>query len=107
MAAVRQVEAQEKVLNRTDYPRIFLGAEAFGRGSEIPNSGSIAGDWDGLAPGRGNWVTGLTITFPNVFDFKTVSAQKQIAKANERTQRALYDRTIQDVTGRLKRPWRN
>ncbi len=102
MAAVRQVEAQEKVLNRTDYPRIFLGAEAFGRGSEIPNNGSIAGNWDGLAPGRGNWVTGLTITFPNVFDFRVVSAQKQIAKANERSQRALYDRTIQDVTGRLQ-----
>jgi outer membrane protein TolC len=102
MAAVRQVEAQEKVLNRTDYPRIFLGAEAFGRGSEIPNNESIAGNWDGLAPGRGNWVTGLTITFPNVFDFKTVGAQKQIARANERSQRALYDRTIQDVTGRLQ-----
>ena len=102
MAAVRQVEAQEKVLSRTDYPRIFLGAEAFGRGSEIPNNGSIAGNWDGLAPGRGNWVTGLTITFPNVFDFKALSAEKQIAKANERTERALYDRTIQDVTGRLQ-----
>ncbi len=102
MAAVRQVEAQEKVLNRTDYPRVFLGAEAFGRGSEIPNNGSVAGNWDGLAPARGNWVAGLTITFPNVFDFKAVSAQKQIAKANERSQRALYDRTIQDVTGRLQ-----
>jgi len=102
MAAVRQVEAQEKVLSRTDYPRVFLGAEGFGRGSEIPNNGSIAGNWDGLAPGRGNWVTGLTITFPNVFDFKALSAEKQIAKANERTERALYDRTIQDVTGRLQ-----
>ncbi len=102
MAAVRQVEAQEKVLSRTDYPRVFLGAEGFGRGSEIPNNGSIAGNWDGLAPGRGNWVTGLTITFPNVFDFKALSAEKQIAKANERTERALYDRTIQDVTGRLR-----
>ncbi len=47
-------------------------------------------------------MAGLTITFPNVFDFKAVSAQKQIAKANERSQRALYDRTIQDVTGRLQ-----
>ena len=102
MAAVRQVEAHERVLSRTDYPRIFLGAEAFGRGSEIPNGGSIAGNWDGLAPGRGNWVTGLTITFPNVFDFKALSAEKQIAKANERTERALYDKTIQDVTGRLQ-----
>ncbi len=102
MAAVRQVEAQEKVLSRTDYPRIFLGAEAFGRGSEIPNNGAIDGNWNGLAPGRGDWVAGVTITFPNVFDFKALSAEKQIAKANERSQRALYDRTIQDVTGQLQ-----
>jgi outer membrane protein TolC len=105
MAAVRQVEAQEKVLSRTDYPRILLGAEALGRGSEVPNSESIAGHWDGLAPGRGNWVTGLTITFPNLFDFKALSAEKQITKANERMQRALYDQTIQDVTGRLQAAW--
>jgi outer membrane protein TolC len=102
MAAVRQVQAQEKVLNRTDYPQIFLGAEAFGRGSEIPTNGSIIGNGNGLLPGRGNWVAGLTITFPNVFDFKALGAQKQIAKANERSQQALYDKTIQDLTGQVK-----
>jgi outer membrane protein TolC len=102
MAVVRQVQAQEKVLNRTDYPRIFLGAEAFGRGSEIPNNGSIIGNGDGLLPGRGNWVAGVTVAFPNVFDFKALSAAKRIAKANERAQQALYDKTIQDLTGQLQ-----
>ena len=102
MAAVKQVEAREKVLNRTDYPRFFLGAEAFGRGSDIPNNGSILGNWDGLLPGRGDWVAGLTITFPNVFDFKALSAQKQMAKSDERSQKALYDKTIQDLTGQLQ-----
>ena len=102
MAAVRQIEAQEKVLSRTDYPRLFFGAEAFGRGSEVPNNGSIIGNADGLVPGRGNWVAGLTVTFPNVFDFKALSAQKQMAKANERSERALYDKTIQDLTGQMQ-----
>jgi outer membrane protein TolC len=102
MAAVRQVQAQEKVLSRTDYPRIFLQAEGFGRGSEVPNNGSIIGDWNGLAPARGNWVTGVTITFPNVFDFKALGAEKQIAKANELSQQALYDKTIQDLTGQVQ-----
>ncbi len=51
MAAVRQVQAQEKVLNRTDYPRFFLQAEGFGRGSEVPNNGSIIGNANGLATG--------------------------------------------------------
>ncbi len=102
MAAVRQVQAQEKVLRHTDYPRIFLQGEGFARGSEVPNNGTGIGNWNGLAPGRGNWVAGLTITFPNVFDFKALSAQKQIAKANEGTQKALYDKTIQDLTGQVQ-----
>jgi outer membrane protein len=99
MAAVRQVQAQEKVLSKTDYPRIFVQAEGFARGSEIPNNGAILGNWNGLAPGRGNWVAGVTVTFPNVFDFKALRTQEQIAKAEENSQRALYDKTIQDLTG--------
>jgi outer membrane protein TolC len=102
MAFVRQVQAQEKVLSKTDYPRIFFQSEGFARGSEIPNNGSIIGNWNGLAPGRGNWVAGVTITFPNIFDFKALGAQKQIAKANENSQRALYDKTIQDLTGQVQ-----
>lgn len=102
MAAVRQVQAQEKVLSRTDYPRIFLQAEGFGRGSEVPNNGSIIGNWNGLAPARGNWVAGITIAFPNIFDFKALSAEKQMAKANENSQQALYDKTIQDLTGQVQ-----
>lgn len=102
MAAVRQVQAQEKVLSRTDYPRIFLQGEGFARGSEISTNGSIVGNWNGLAPGRGNWVAGISITFPNVFDFKALGAQKQIAKANENTQKAIYDKTIQDLTGQVQ-----
>jgi outer membrane protein len=102
MASVRQAQAQERVLNRTDYPRVFLQAEGFGRGSEVPNSGSIVGNWNGLAPARGNWIAGLTITFPNVFDFKALSAEKQMAKATENSQQALYNKTIQDLTGQLQ-----
>ena len=102
MAAVRQIQAEEKVLQRTDYPRLFLQGEVFGRGSEVPNNGTIIGNWNGLAPARGNWVTGITIMFPDVFGFKALSAQKQISKANEQSQKAHYDQTIQDVTGQIQ-----
>jgi outer membrane protein len=102
MAAVRQVQAREKVLTRTDYPRVFFQAEGFGRGSEISNNGSVIGDWNGLAPGRGNWVTGITVTFPNIFDFKALSVEKQMSRANEHAQQAIYDKTIQDVTGQVQ-----
>ena len=102
MASVQQIQAQEKILHRSDYPRLFLQAEAFGRGSEVPNNGSIIGNWNGAAPARGNWVTGITILFPNVFAFKARSAEEQISKANERSQQAHYDQTIQDLTGQIR-----
>jgi outer membrane protein len=102
MATVREAQAQEKVLKRSDYPRFFIQAEGFGRGSEVPNNGSIIGNWNGLAPARGNWVAGLTILFPDVFDFKALSAKKQIAEANERSQQAHYQQTLQDLTGQVR-----
>jgi len=102
MADARLIQTVEKVLQRTDYPRIFLQGEVFGRGSEIPNNGTIIGNWNGLAPARGNWVTGITIMFPDVFGFKALSAEKQISKANEQSQKAHYDQTIQDVSGQIQ-----
>lgn len=105
MAAVRQIEADERILGRTDYPRLLLQAEVFGRGSEVPTSttsGSIAGNWNGLAPARGNWITGFSILFPDVFSLKALSAQKQISKIEERSQKAHYDQVIQDVAGQIQ-----
>jgi outer membrane protein TolC len=89
-------------LQRTDYPRICLQGEVLGRGSEIPNNGTIIGNWNGLAPARENWVTGITIMFPDIFGFKALSAQKQISKANEQSQKAHYDQTIQDLAGQIQ-----
>jgi outer membrane protein len=102
MAGVKQAQGQEKILSKTDYPRIFLQAEGFARGSEVPNNGVIDGNWNGLAPSRGNWIAGVTITFPNLFDLKALSSEKQIARANERSQQATYEKTIQDVTGEVQ-----
>jgi outer membrane protein TolC len=102
MAAVREVQAQEKILERSDYPRLFLQAEVLGRGSEVPNNGSIIGNWNGLAPARDNWVTGITILFPDVFRFKARNTEEQISKAHERSQQAHYDQTIQDLTGQVQ-----
>lgn len=101
MAAVQQAQADEKILRHTDYPRLFLQTEVFGRGSEVPSNGSIIGSWNGLAPARGNWIAGISILFPDVFGLKALSAQKQISKAEEQSERARYDQVIQDVTGQI------
>ncbi len=102
MASVQQVQAEEQIVQRSNYPRLFLQGEAFGRGSAVPNNGAIIGNWNGAAPARGNWVTGITILFPDVFAFKARSTEEQISKANERSQQARYDQTIQDLTGQIR-----
>lgn len=102
MATVKQVQAQEKTVEKTNYPRLFLQGEGFARGSGVVSNGSYVGNWNGAAPVRGNWVTGVTILFPDVFGFKARSEQEQITKADERTQQARYDQTIQDVTGQVR-----
>jgi outer membrane protein len=102
LADVRQIQTEERVLQRTDFPRLYLQGEVFGRGSEVPTNGTILGNWNGLAPARENWVTGITVMFPDVFGFKALSAQKQISKANERSQIARYDQTIQDLSGQIQ-----
>jgi outer membrane protein TolC len=102
MVSVHQVQAEENILKRSNLPRLFLQGEAFARGSEIPNNGSIIGNWNGAAPARGNWVTGITILFPDVFAFKARNAAEQISKAKERSEQARYDQTVQDLTGQIR-----
>jgi outer membrane protein len=102
MAVVRQARAQEKTLQRSDYPRFLLQGEGFARGSEVLSDGSYIGNWNGAAPARGNWIAGVTILFPDVFSFKARSAQEQIVRADERSQLAHYDQTIQDLTGQTR-----
>ena len=101
-ALVRQTEAQRSVLSHSDLPRLFLQAEGFARGSDVPTNGAIVGSADGLFPGRANWVAGVTVAFPDVFSFRALSVERRIAAANERAQRATYDRTLQDVTGQIQ-----
>jgi outer membrane protein len=102
MATVRQSQADQKTVQKSNYPRLFLQGEGFARGSEVPNNGSYIGNWNGAAPSRGNWVTGVTILFPDVFSFKARSAEEQISKAHERAQVAHYDQTVQDLTGQIR-----
>jgi outer membrane protein len=53
-------------------------------------------------PARGNWVAGISVLIPDVFGWRAVSVEQRIAAANTRAQQANYDRTVQDVTGRVQ-----
>jgi outer membrane protein TolC len=100
-ASVDELRAREKVLNHTDYPRLFVESEAFARGSGVNPDGQFAGGLMGLGFSRANWVAGISVVFPNLFDFPALRDQKRMAQAQERSQEARYQQTLQDLTGQI------
>jgi len=100
-ASVDELRAQQHVLGRTDYPRLFLASEVFARGSGANPDGTAAGGLKGLGFARGNWVAGISVVFPNLFDFSALRDQKRMAVAQERSQEAKYQQTLQDLSGQI------
>jgi outer membrane protein len=97
-AAVDAVKAQEDVLARTDYPRVYLQSSVFARGSGASASGTLDGGVDGLGLDRANWAAGVQVVFPNLFDFSTLRARKTSASASERAETALYDEALLTIS---------
>jgi len=100
-AGVEELRAKERVINHSDYPHLFLESEVFGRGSGVNPDGTSAGGLKGLGFDRGNWVAGISVVFPNLFDFSARRDQKRMAEAQERSQEARYQQTLQDLTGQI------
>lgn len=93
-ASVDAARAQEDVLIRTDYPRVYLQSSVFARGSGASPSGTLDGGPEGLGLDRANWAAGIQIVFPNLFDFSSLRARKSAAAASERAEAALYDEAL-------------
>lgn len=100
-AQVEQVKAQEQALERAFVPRLFTQASLSGRGSGANPNGALAPGLNGLGLERMNYAAGITITFP-AFDYFSNRAQKKIAAANQRTEQARYDQTLQDLTEQVE-----
>jgi outer membrane protein TolC len=94
------VRAREKVLDRSYVPTFSFQSALWGRGSGANVDGTINPGTAGLALQRMNWATGIQITFP-VLQIFTIRAQKRIEIANEATERARFDQTVQDLSGRV------
>jgi outer membrane protein TolC len=97
-AAIDVARANEAVLARTDYPRIFLQSSVFARGSGANPNGTFDGSAEGLGLDRANWAAGVQVVFPNVFDFTSLRARKAAAAASTRSEAALYDEALLTVT---------
>lgn len=99
-AAVDEVKAREKALDRSYYPRLNLQGAMFARGTGLRPDGSTGGAASGLGPNTQNWALGATVTFP-AFDWFSIRSKKEIEAHNERSASAKYDQVLQDLNGQL------
>jgi outer membrane protein TolC len=95
-----QVRAQEEVLARTDFPRVFVQSSVFARGSGASPAGVFDGGVGGLGLDRANWAAGVQVLFPNLFDYSSLRARKAAAAASSRATTALYDEALLTITSR-------
>jgi len=101
-AAVRQAEANEAVLAKTDLPRLYLLASVFARGSGASTSAPFDTGLGGLKLDRANWAVGFQVVFPNVFDITSLRARKAAAAAISRSEMALDDEAKLVVNSQLE-----
>ena len=99
---VEQSQAREHALDRSYVPQFRLQSGISGRGSGLNNTGQFLGGDSGLIPDRYNWALGITATF-SPFDIFSLRARKHIEAANERSARAVYEGTVQQLTAAEQR----
>ncbi len=100
--AVAEIQARERVLDRSWAPRFNLEGAVYARGTGVQPDGSTGGAASGLGPNIQNWGLGFTVTFP-LFDLPSIRARKEVERFNERAQQARYEQVVQDVTGSIER----
>lgn len=101
-AAVDAIRARERVLDRTYYPHVNLQADVYGRGSGALADGRLEGGTSGLRPDVGNWISGVSVSFP-MFDIVQLRARRQVEAHNEAAKQADYEQTRQELHGQYAR----
>jgi outer membrane protein TolC len=101
-AAVEEVKAREKTLDRSYFPKFNLEGTSYARGTGIDPSGRTGGGASGLGPDFQNWGVGVNVTFP-AFDIASIRARKQVEHYHELTETARYDQILQDLNGEVEK----
>ena len=89
-AAINEVKAREKILNRTYFPKFNLQGASYARGS------------GNVGPNIQNWAIGLTATF-SVFDFASIRAKKDIEAHRQKSEEARYRQVLLELNGQVQR----
>jgi outer membrane protein len=95
-AAVGEIKARERALDRSYFPRFNLQGTTYARGTGSHTDGTTGGSPAGLGPSIQNWAIGMTVTFP-LFDLPSLRARKEIEVHRERAQLARRDQVLRDL----------
>jgi outer membrane protein TolC len=95
-AVVEQAQAQLRILERSYFPRFYLQASAYSRGTGAELNGDRLGALNGLAPNVQNYALGFSVTFP-VFDFASIRAREAAQSATIRAQTARAQQIATDL----------
>ncbi len=101
-AAIEEIQARERALDRSFFPKFSVEGTTFARGTGAHPDFSILGGAHGLAPTFYNWGLGFTATF-NLTDTKILAERKKLEAANERAERAKLDLVNQSLDAARKR----
>ena len=97
---MEQAKAQLRTLERSYFPRFFLQASAYARGSGAETNGNLLGGFNGLAPNIQNYALGFSVMFP-AFDLFSIRAREAGQSAAIRAETARY----QQIATELKAQW--
>jgi len=101
-AAVDEIKARERALERSYFPRFNLQGTTYARGTGSHADGTTGGSLSGLGPNIQNWAFGMSVTFP-LFDLPSLRARKEIEVHRERAQLARRDQILRDLQAQAEK----
>jgi outer membrane protein TolC len=101
-AVVGQEQARLRALARTYFPRFYLQAAAYARGTGAELDGRILGGLNGLAPNVQNYAVGFSVDFP-IMDLPAIRARQSAQSATIRAETARYQQIATDLRAQWNR----
>ena len=101
-AAVEHARAQLHALERSYFPKFYLQAAAYARGTGALTDGGRLGGLNGLAPNVQDYALGITVTFP-ILDLPALHAREAGQSAVIRSQAARSEQIAVDLRAQWNR----
>ena len=101
-AAVDEIKARERTIDKAYYPRFSLLATTFARGTGSHPDGTTGSAMAGLGPNIQNWAFGVNVTFP-LFELPSLRARKEVEVHRERAEIARRDQIVRDLQAQTEK----